>query len=85
MRVSRRHLLAGASAATAVALLPGCRSGAGSVVDVRSFGARGDGVTDDSQAIQAAVAALPVGTRVVVLICETHFLPRSDLEELFAS
>lgn len=56
--MSRRQLLASASAATAVALLPGCRSGAGSVIDVRSFGARGDGVTDDSQAIQAAVAAL---------------------------
>ncbi|MCV7154023.1 glycosyl hydrolase family 28-related protein, partial [Mycolicibacterium pyrenivorans] len=39
------------------AALPGCRRGRG-VVDVRAFGARGDGVTDDSRAIQAAAAAL---------------------------
>ena len=59
MTVSRRALLAGAAAAS---LLVGC-SRPPSVVDVRSFGARGDGVADDSRAIQAAVAALrPGGT-----------------------
>ncbi|MDZ4269948.1 MAG: glycosyl hydrolase family 28-related protein, partial [Mycobacterium sp.] len=57
MRVSRRALLAGAGVAAAAAALPGCQRGRG-VVDVRAFGARGDGVTDDSRAIQAAAAAL---------------------------
>lgn len=56
--LSRRSLLASVSAAAAVAVLPGCRGSGSGVVDVRQFGARGDGVTDDSQAIQAAVAAL---------------------------
>ncbi len=57
MEVSRRALLAGAAAA---AVLVGCgRTPA--TVDVRSFGARGDGVADDSAAIQAAAAALQSG------------------------
>ncbi|HEY9263546.1 MAG TPA: glycosyl hydrolase family 28-related protein, partial [Mycobacterium sp.] len=57
MRLSRRALLAGAGVAAAAAALPGCQRGRG-IVDVRAFGARGDGVTDDSRAIQAAAAAL---------------------------
>jgi hypothetical protein len=32
----------------------------GGGVDVRSFGARGDGIADDTEAIQAAVSSLPV-------------------------
>lgn len=61
MRLSRRTLLAGASVAAAAAALPGCGRAAGTVVDVRNFGARGDGVTDDSSAIQAAAQALESG------------------------
>lgn len=58
MTVSRRRLLAGVSAVAALAVLPGCQRDGSTVVDVRRFGASGDGVTDDSQAIQTAVAAL---------------------------
>jgi hypothetical protein len=56
--MSRRKLLAGASVAAALTVVPGCQRDGGTVVDVTKFGARGDGTTDDSQAIQAAVAAL---------------------------
>lgn len=58
MTLSRRKLLAGAPAAAALAVLPGCQRSESSVVNVRKFGATGDGTTDDSRAIQAAVAAL---------------------------
>lgn len=57
MRIPRRELLVSASAAAALVALPGCQRDA-TTVDVRRFGATGDGVTDDSQAIKAAVAAL---------------------------
>lgn len=57
MRVSRRTFLAGAGAAAAGVVLPG-RPAERVVLDVRQFGAKGDGVTDDSGAIQAAAAAL---------------------------
>jgi hypothetical protein len=57
--ISRRGLLAGMPGAAALAVLTGCQlDGGRTVIDVRRFGARGDGVTDDSPAIQAAVAAL---------------------------
>ncbi|MGB3352095.1 MAG: glycosyl hydrolase family 28-related protein [Mycobacterium sp.] len=58
MEISRRALLAGAAAATALA---GCSGRTPATVDVRSFEARGDGVTDDSGAIQSAVGALRSG------------------------
>ncbi|WP_197374931.1 glycosyl hydrolase family 28-related protein [Mycolicibacterium baixiangningiae] len=58
MTLSRRELLA-VPAVTALAVLAGCsRNGRPAVVDVRSFGARGDGITDDSEAIQSAASAL---------------------------
>ena len=41
-------------------------------VDVRDYGAKGDGVTDDRAAFQAADAA--AGGRVVVISAGTHFL-----------
>jgi hypothetical protein len=56
--ISRRSLLAGTSAATASFVLASCQRDGGAVVDVTRFGAKGDGTTDDSQAILAAVAAL---------------------------
>ncbi|KUI27206.1 hypothetical protein AU196_01325 [Mycobacterium sp. IS-1742] len=63
MTLSRRQLLARASAATASAVLAGCSlNGRRAVVDVRGFGAAGDGITDDSGAIQAAAAALRPGS-----------------------
>lgn len=63
MTLSRRELLTRTSAAAGLAVLAGCRMDARrTVVDVRSFGAVGDGITDDSRAIQAAAAALRSGS-----------------------
>lgn len=36
----------------------------GKIADVKAFGATGDGVTDDSDAVQAAIASLPTGGTV---------------------
>jgi hypothetical protein len=61
--LSRRALLARTSAAAALAALGACSTdGRRTVVDVRTFGAVGDGITDDSRAIQAAAAALRAGS-----------------------
>ncbi|BBY15081.1 glycosyl hydrolase family 28-related protein [Mycolicibacterium litorale] len=59
MTLSRRALLARVPAVSAVAVLAACSLGdQRTVVDVRAFGAKGDGITDDSEAIQAAAGAL---------------------------
>lgn len=60
MTVSRRRLLAGVPAVAGLVALAGC--GAPRVINVRDFGARGDGVTDDSVAIRQAAAALRSNT-----------------------
>lgn len=58
--VSRRAVLLGLPAAAAVLALPPMAS-ARSTVNVRDYGATGDGTTDDSDAILAAVTALRPG------------------------
>lgn len=58
--LSRRRLLAGVPAATALAVTVGCVRGP-VTVDPRRHGAVGDGASDDSDAIQAAAAALRSG------------------------
>ena len=55
---SRRTLLVGTPVVAALAVAAGCARHVGTVLDVTTFGARGDGATDDSLAIQAAVGAL---------------------------
>lgn len=63
MTLSRRALLVGGCAATALTVLAGCTPRPRTIVDVRDFGAAGDGIADDSAAIQNAAAALrPGGT-----------------------
>lgn len=73
-RVSRRGI-AGLIAATAATVRPSSspRRDGIAVLDVRSFGARCDGVTDDTRGIQAAVAALPRmgGTIYLPGVCRT--------------
>ncbi|BDX34284.1 hypothetical protein TUM20985_48310 [Mycobacterium antarcticum] len=61
MTLSRRRIMAIAPAAAALALAPSVQQRARTVVDVRAFGATGDGTTDDSRAIQAAAAATGSG------------------------
>lgn len=66
MKVSRRKMLAMAPAAAALALAPHVRWNEHVVVDVKTFGATGDGTTDDSPAIRLAMAAIQSG-------CTLHF------------
>lgn len=61
MTLSRRRIMAIAPAAAALALAPSVQRRGRTVVDVRAFGATGDGNTDDSRAIQAAAAATGSG------------------------
>jgi polygalacturonase len=44
------------------------------VVDVRAFGARGDGVSDDTDAIRAALRAVPAGGGTVIVPPGTYHL-----------
>jgi hypothetical protein len=47
------------------------------VVNVRDFGARGDGITDDTAAIQAALNAYPNGKRIIYLPNGTYLVSRT--------
>ncbi|MBD1847777.1 glycoside hydrolase family 55 protein [Cyanobacteria bacterium FACHB-63] len=46
------------------------------VVNVKNFGAKGDGLTDDTKAIQAALNAYPNGKRIVYLPNGTYLVSR---------
>jgi len=67
--LSRRVLLArmaGAAAFLSLAASAHAKAKTGPTVDVRRFGARGDGMVDDTQAIQAAIDSLRNGGVVSV-------------------
>jgi hypothetical protein len=85
---NRRKVLAGASVGVGTTLLPKQVSAFwhrsdglerlpldGNLLNVRDFGATGDGTTDDSAAILAAVAALPMYTFPHKLITQIIYFP----------
>ena len=63
----------GASVATSLGVpTPPPTGGTGSTVNVRDFGARGDGITDDSAAFHSAIKALPATGGTVLVPAGTY-------------
>src|SRR5712664_3428515 len=70
--MERRNFLTASLAATGLATLSSSQralaqsGGGGGLIDVRAFGAKGDGTTDDTAAVRAAIAAVPRGGALFV-------------------
>src|SRR5262249_319357 len=67
--MQRRRFLAASLATSGLALATRQRALAqtfGGLIDLRAFGAKGDGVTDDTAAVKAAIAAVPRGGALFV-------------------
>jgi len=66
--------MSGALAATAMAYVPPTRARGSTVVSVKTFGAAGDGIRDDTASIQAAINALPSTGGTVSIPAGTYLI-----------
>lgn len=66
--------LSGALPATAAAYVPPTRIRGAAVVSVKSYGAVGDGIRDDTAAFQAAINALPASGGTVTVPAGTYLI-----------
>lgn len=75
MTITRRDLLAGAAAtAGATILLPACAQAAAEVLTPEMFGAKGNGVTNDTEAFQAMATAISLRGGGTVSLRKTTYL-----------